>query len=602
MAQVTKFEAFVTRSPVLQFDITWATPFLALPHVQSFCGFTCIGMGGHRSIVSEYLDSNFKSGLEVVDISFADVDWMVITDLLKHTPRLKKLKYLHMADANDTSHDWDLCRFITAIEHEVGSHLEQLCISIHELPGAIKPGSVSMRGFQRLRKLVLPLELVLCTMAPANHESLLSDLIPASVSRLSLLSHTEGHPEHHYKALDRLFHDFAARKDSHVPALKEIYLSYPSDADDLYKDQCDRLAAEAEKESSAELSEAINSMYRWYQKSAICYAYLSDVDANEDQELLSENIKNSKWFTRGWTLQELVAPPKLFFLASNWSDMGSKADMSALIQDITGIDESALVEIPQLERFSIAKRMSWAANRHTTRVEDIAYCLMGLFNVNMPLLYGEGDKAFIRLQEEILRGSADQTLFAWQRDDVSHDNPSGLLAQSPWDFKDSGGMVPFLFAKRTEPVAVTNLGIRVHLPKIRNLLILQCQDTSKKKLTIPSFKDIGGVAPPDPDKGWGLSHIPLVWMLREAIRAGLDFDIWKIKAQLGIEADPKDYNGESFLSIPDVYDYLLDAARNGRLHGYFRRLPYSKTLWVTTAITSLPNFLTSLLANLPQPD
>ncbi|PMD31841.1 HET-domain-containing protein, partial [Hyaloscypha variabilis F] len=160
-----------------------------------------------------------------------------------------------------------------------------------------------------------------------------------------------------------------------------------------------------DKTSSAELSEAINSMFRFYRNAAICYAYLSDVTD------LSE-LEKSRWFTRGWTLQELVAPKEVLFYSSTWTLLGSKLEISDRVSKITNIDTQVLAT-GAFHHINIAGRMSWAAGRQTTRVEDLAYCLMGIFDINMPLLYGEGEKSFIRLQEEIFRVSEDPSLFAW---------------------------------------------------------------------------------------------------------------------------------------------------------------------------------------------
>ena len=143
------------------------------------------------------------------------------------------------------------------------------------------------------------------------------------------------------------------------------------------------------KTSSAELSEAINSMFCWYQKAAVCYAYLSDVDD------LGPRFGESKWFTRGWTLQELLAPSRVVFYSSNWTELGEKTTMASILSTITRIDYFVLRGETPLH--PVARQMSWAARRETTRSEDIAYSLMGIFDVNMPMLYGGGSKAFIRL-------------------------------------------------------------------------------------------------------------------------------------------------------------------------------------------------------------
>ncbi|KAF2673214.1 HET-domain-containing protein [Microthyrium microscopicum] len=186
------------------------------------------------------------------------------------------------------------------------------------------------------------------------------------------------------------------------------------------------------KSSSAELSEAINSMFRWYKDATKCYAFLVDVI----KENFDEQFPLSRWFTRGWTLQELIAPAGVIFHDVNWTVLGSKQELLKQISEITGIDEDCL-EGAELEEISIAKKMSWAAGRTTTRTEDVAYCLLGLFGVNMPLLYGEDTKAFARLQEEIMKVSNDQSLFAWKMADTSASPDtalSGLLANSPADF------------------------------------------------------------------------------------------------------------------------------------------------------------------------
>ncbi|KAK4457972.1 heterokaryon incompatibility protein-domain-containing protein, partial [Cladorrhinum samala] len=165
-----------------------------------------------------------------------------------------------------------------------------------------------------------------------------------------------------------------------------------------------------DKTSSAELSEAINSMFQWYGDADVCYAFLSDVDGSEDPHSPDSGFQKSRWFTRGWTLQELIAPPIVIFYDEDWDEIGSRAKLQSLIVSITNIN-AEYFETMDLSQFSAAQKMSWASNRQTTRVEDMAYCLLGLFDINMPLLYGEGEKAFLRLQEEILRQSEDDSLF-----------------------------------------------------------------------------------------------------------------------------------------------------------------------------------------------
>ncbi|KIW11491.1 hypothetical protein PV08_10791 [Exophiala spinifera] len=169
-----------------------------------------------------------------------------------------------------------------------------------------------------------------------------------------------------------------------------------------------------DKSSSAEQMEAINSMYRWYENAEECYVYLSDVRApslnsREHQTEFAE----SAWFTRGWTLQELIAPSKVFFYNYRWDYLGSRDTMYVFLGNISGVDVQVLSKKKQPHECTISQRMSWAARRVTSRLEDRAYSLLGIFNVNMPMLYGEGEKAFRRLQQEVINQSDDHTIFAW---------------------------------------------------------------------------------------------------------------------------------------------------------------------------------------------
>jgi hypothetical protein len=169
-------------------------------------------------------------------------------------------------------------------------------------------------------------------------------------------------------------------------------------------------------------------MYKWYEGADICYAYLSDV-ATGDIDFhgmydgaMSQSFKASKWFTRGWTLQELIAPRSVEFYAKDWTNLGTKSYHREEISAITGINVYVLDGgDPSIS--NVAERLSWAASRQTTRIEDAAYCLLGIFRVHMPLLYGEGERALIRLQEEILKTTEDYTFLARGRlDDYSYLN------------------------------------------------------------------------------------------------------------------------------------------------------------------------------------
>ena len=163
-------------------------------------------------------------------------------------------------------------------------------------------------------------------------------------------------------------------------------------------------------------------MYTWYQRAYICYAFLADIRIDPENRnhraLCTKRVGSSRWFDRGWTLQELLAPAQVIFFDMDWQYMGAKHSpgyphFSWAIESRTSIPLEALCDNSALQRrYSVAQRMAWASRRETTRIEDLAYCLLGLFDINMPLLYGEGRKAFARLQREILRQQQDESIFA----------------------------------------------------------------------------------------------------------------------------------------------------------------------------------------------
>ncbi|TPX14001.1 uncharacterized protein E0L32_005701 [Thyridium curvatum] len=228
-----------------------------------------------------------------------------------------------------------------------------------------------------------------------------------------------------------------------------------------------------DKSSSAELSEAINSMYKWYARARVCYAFLADVETVLDNQ--AQFIK-SRWFTRGWTLQELLAPSNVVFYNMHWKRLGTKKSLANFIGEATHIDTRDLLSQSRAMSRGVAQKFRWASKRETTRVEDRAYSLLGILRVNMPLLYGEGIKAFQRLQEEIIKQSEDQSLLAWGMGlTLSNFLPEGALALSPTPFKncidDMQTFKPrFLPGHSTDlpptPWQVTSRGLRIDLPLI----------------------------------------------------------------------------------------------------------------------------------------
>lgn len=273
-----------------------------------------------------------------------------------------------------------------------------------------------------------------------------------------------------------------------------------------------------DKSSSAELSEAINSMFTWYQSAAVCYVLLadfkvsvmlrddmpgierwldsSDVKTEDEMETTDEigfyavvagawktddtveslnRFRACKWWTRGWTLQELLAPGVVQFYDQDWRHTGRLFDMLAIVSQIARIETGVLFHTTPLWEVNVATRMSWASQRMTTRPEDEAYCLLGIFDINMPMLYGEGSRAFARLQEEIMKVSTDLSIFAW---DLHEDNPDvsmvhraindgRLFAPSPAGFRWRHTVFRDLGHHHTASYVPTNAGLRVHLPVLQ---------------------------------------------------------------------------------------------------------------------------------------
>ncbi|KAI0766092.1 heterokaryon incompatibility protein-domain-containing protein [Trametes elegans] len=235
------------------------------------------------------------------------------------------------------------------------------------------------------------------------------------------------------------------------------------------------------KTSSAELSEAVNSMFDWYAHAEVCYVFLSDVSAADDPAAPRSAFRASRWFTRGWTLQELVVPYGNVFLARDWRMVGTKASLAPVLAEVTGIDVQVLLRTRPLHAVSVARRMSWAAHRATTRPEDEAYCLMGIFGVRMAVIYGEGRQAFVRLQEEIMKRIPDQSLFAWGPalplpsldavtlhkripDEALRAHPGAyLFATRPADFKGASSMASLPLGDVARSLALPSLNPPLHL-------------------------------------------------------------------------------------------------------------------------------------------
>jgi hypothetical protein len=328
-----------------------------------------------------------------------------------------------------------------------------------------------------------------------------------SIPKYAILSHTWGEEEILYGEMMGL-----NGQSSQLAALKSGYLKIQGMCEKArslgfeyaWVDTCC-----IDKSSSAELSETINSMFQWYQRADVCLVYLSDLSPNSN---IDDCMPRCRWFTRGWCLQELIAPKDVRFYNNSWQHIGDKSTtwLKGLISRITRIDQAVLSDAGLLPTLSVAQKMSWASHRVTTRLEDIAYCLLGIFEINMPMLYGEGEKAFLRLQEEIIKRSNDLSIFAgghpastsfrryplWVpasmdsgEDDANSfptdpDSCCDLFARSPSDFSGCGTIVldtsgafrNVVFSITNNGLLLSRMDLRLNFNKCCYLLPLLCSD------------------------------------------------------------------------------------------------------------------------------
>lgn len=358
-----------------------------------------------------------------------------------------------------------------------------------------------------------------------NTSSLTLEFFPSVIPKYAILSHRWEEQEVLYDDLRNGVTDKVQALKGYSKVQQSCTLARQQGYDYIWIDTCC-----IDKASSAELSESINSMFTWYRKAGICYAYLSDVFPS-----IRNKFSSSQWFNRGWTLQELIAPPTVLFYNREWKPIGTKAELCDKIQERTGIPSTVLLCVDPLigdcrscnggqlgfiiigegvrqcshyisqgrslsdvlQSCSIAQRMSWAARRNTTRIEDAAYCLLGIFGVNMPLLYGEGMRAFLRLQEEIIKTTDDQSILAFSRDgpEWPFEGQDSLLAETTHYFADKRNISSMAWADKF-PMTPSSKSINMEM----TLCPLKDWDPEFDRPPPPPAPEAGKV--PDEDRLW----------------------------------------------------------------------------------------------------
>ena len=253
---------------------------------------------------------------------------------------------------------------------------------------------------------ITPLAMRLLKLSQYGELSLTKDLV-LNIPPYAILSHTWGDDDDEV-TFDDLEQGLAKSK---VGYTKLQFCGHQARKDKIHYFWVDTCCIN--KANHAELSEAITSMFRWYRDAVKCYVYLSDVTTRKSDrngqsgQAWQSAFRISRWFTRGWTLQELLAPRCVEFFSREQKLLGDKKTLEELIHGITDIPLTALRGAP-LSSFPADERLLWAVKRDTKKKEDKAYCLLGIFNVFMPLIYGEEENALVRLKEEINKCSGEK--------------------------------------------------------------------------------------------------------------------------------------------------------------------------------------------------
>jgi hypothetical protein len=373
----------------------------------------------------------------------------------------------------------------------------------------------------------------------------LAQFLPRQIPRYAILSHTwSTNPDEQVLFSDMGKEAAKQKRAYHQKVLPACQKALEHGFDYMWIDTCC-----IDKSSSAELQEAINSMFKWYADSSICFVYLEDVCATTED--FESAMLESRWFTRGWTLQELVAPDKIIFHSQDWNELGTRASLASLISTKTNIDKKILTNpCPSfmIPGRSVANRMSWAAFRETTRPEDLAYCLLGIFDVNMPLLYGEGEeKAFFRLQQAILESSDDQSLLAWNEVSRFKLTLRGPFAKHPIQFKDSSRIVPLPGVPDNYLMNSSGLRIDLLISPSNGLLVSRFEESVHHP----------GV--------WGVLRCHYENDFSGPIAIPLEWQPWKGKLVYARRGDDITTIDRSSLVKRDFSHHVLDESREGPL-------------------------------------
>jgi hypothetical protein len=285
-----------------------------------------------------------------------------------------------------------MSEFERRVSDQIPSHLiyipEMKLISRHELVAVLKPEMITEEDISKHEGW--------------SRQSIIESKLVPNLLKYAILSHRWGESELTFQdaksgicegAGYKKLHGFCEKAEEHGCLL-------------AWSDTCC-----INKESSSELDEAIRSMYRWYRNAYICIVHLA-----QSQSL--ETLGSDEWILRGWTLQELLAPLRMKFYGPRWTPLtkneNDKDDAAVVLtlSRVTKIPPNDLCDFrPGPHR--AWEKMTWAARRKTTRIEDIAYSLTGIFDISMPIAYGEGDRAFKRFMAELIQNCKEWQILVW---------------------------------------------------------------------------------------------------------------------------------------------------------------------------------------------